>query len=252
MEQQVSEKGADIDMEPTQETIKVVIAGGSSGIGEATARHFVTLGAQVAITGRDPARLAAARARLGAVDIAQVDGRDAAACRAFFERLGPFDHLVLALSGGKGAGPFARLALDDLRSGFEAKLFAQLTTLQAALPVLRQSVTFVASSSARAALPGTAGLAAINGALESIVRPLAVELAPLRVNVVSPGVVDTPWWDAMPAEQKQAYFEHAAGSLPVRRVGQPDDIAAAIVMMARNSFITGTVLDASGGATLAR
>jgi NAD(P)-dependent dehydrogenase (short-subunit alcohol dehydrogenase family) len=241
-----------MDREPNQETMKVVIAGGSSGIGEATARQFLTLGARVAVTGRDPARLEAARARLGAVHTELVDGRDAAASRAFFERLGPFDHLVLALTGGKGAGPIASLSLDDLRSGLEAKLFAQLTTLQAALPMLRQSVTFVTAASARAALPGTAGLAAVNGALEAVVRPLAAEIAPIRVNAVSPGIVDTPWWDAMPAEQKQAYFQQAAGSLPVRRVGQPDDIAAAIVMVACNAFITGTVLDVSGGVTLAR
>lgn len=238
--------------EPKQQTIKVVIAGGSSGIGEATARQFVAIGAQVSITGRDPARLAAARARLGAIHTELLDGRDAAASRAFFERLGPFDHLVLALTGGKGAGPFSTLSLDDLRSGLEAKLFAQLTTLQAALPVLRQSVTFMTAASARAAMPGTAGLAAVNGALEAMVRPLAAELAPIRVNAVSPGVVDTPWWDAMPAERKQAHFQQAASSLPVGRVGQPDEVASAIVMIACNGFITGTVLDVAGGATLAR
>ncbi|HWN71581.1 MAG TPA: SDR family oxidoreductase [Haliangium sp.] len=239
-------------MEAKQEPMKVVIAGGSSGIGEATARHFLTLGAQVTITGRDPARLEAARARLGAVRAELVDGRDAAAARALFERLGPFDHLVLALTGGKGAGPFGTLSLDDIRAGLEAKLFAQLTTLQAALPVLQQSVTFITAASARAALPGTAGLAAVNGAIQAMVPPLAAELAPIRVNAVSPGIVDTPWWDAMPAERKQAFFQHAVASLPVRRVGQPGDVAAAIAMLACNAFITGTVLDVSGGVTLAR
>ena len=239
-------------MEPKQHTMKVVVAGGSSGIGEATARQFATLGAQVTITGRDPARLEAARARLGTVRAELVDGRDAAASRALFERIGPFDHLVLALTGGKGAGPFSTLSLDDVRAGLEAKLFAQLTTLQAALPALRQSVTFITAASARAALPGTAGLAAVNGSIEAVVRPLAAEIAPIRVNAVSPGIVDTPWWDAMPAEQKQAFFRQAAASLPVGHVGQPDDVAAAIVMLACNAFITGIVLEVSGGATLAR
>jgi NAD(P)-dependent dehydrogenase (short-subunit alcohol dehydrogenase family) len=85
-----------------------------------------------------------------------------------------------------------------------------------------------------------------------VVRPLAAELAPIRVNAVSPGIVDTPWWDAMPAEQKQASFQKAAASLPVGHVGQPDDVAAAIVMLACNAFITGIVLEVSGGVSLAR
>lgn len=239
-------------MEPNQPTMKVVVAGGSSGIGEATARQFVALGAQVTITGRDAARLEAARTRLGTARAELVDGRDAAASRALFERIGFFDHLVIALTGGKGAGPFSTLSLDDVRAGLEAKLLAQLTTLQAALPVLRQSVTFITAASARAALPGTAGLAAVNGSLEAVVRPLAAELAPIRVNAVSPGIVDTPWWDAMPAEQKQSAFQKAAASLPVGHVGKPDDVAAAIVMLACNAFITGIVIEVSGGVSLAR
>ncbi|MEU2714663.1 SDR family oxidoreductase [Streptomyces sp. NPDC007205] len=125
--------------------------------------------------------------------------------------------------------------------------------LQAALPALRRdgSVTLVTAASARAALPGTAGLAAINGALEAMVPPLAVELAPLRVNAVSPGVVDTPWWDGVPAGQRRALFDGFAAITPVGRIGRPGDIARAIHLLAANDFMTGVVLEATGGATLA-
>ena len=85
-----------------------------------------------------------------------------------------------------------------------------------------------------------------------MVAPLAVELAPIRVNAVSPGVIDTPWWDAMPQAAKQQFMEHAAESLPVGRVGRPEDVAEAIVMLANNGFITGTVVEVDGGGHLAR
>ena len=123
---------------------------------------------------------------------------------------------------------------------------------QAALPQLRQdgSVTMVTAATARAAFPGTAGIAAVNGALETMVAPLAVELGPLRVNAVSPGVIDTHWWDAMPEDQRRAYFESVAAVSPVRRLGNPDDVADAIVFLAGAGFITGTVLECTGGSNL--
>jgi len=226
--------------------------GGGSGIGEAAAAAFARRGAGVLIVGRDGEKLQAAAKRIGDVSWEAADARDGARLKEVFEKRGPFQHLVLTLSGGKGGGPFRALALDDLRSGLEGKLLAQLTALQAALPFVKESVTFVSSASARAAMPGTAGLAAINGAIESVVRPLAVELAPVRVNAVSPGVIDTPWWDARPKEMKAAAFEHTAKTLPVGRVGKPEDVAAAIVWVATNGFVTGTVVDVTGGATLAR
>jgi NAD(P)-dependent dehydrogenase (short-subunit alcohol dehydrogenase family) len=140
--------------------------------------------------------------------------------------------------------------MDDLRSGLEGKLLAQLVVCQASLGKVRNSITFVSAASARMAMPGTAGLAAINGAIERALPVLAKELAPLRVNSVSPGVVDTPWWNGMPADAKEAFFQHARQSLPVRKVGQPEDVAAAISMLIDNPFITGTVLEVDGGAHL--
>jgi NAD(P)-dependent dehydrogenase (short-subunit alcohol dehydrogenase family) len=168
---------------------------------------------------------------------------------AAFGRIGSFDHLVLAASGGRGAGPFATLAAADLRSGFEAKFWVQWNCAQAALPNIAKSgsITFVAAASARTANPGTSGLAAINGALCAMILPLARELAPIRVNAVSPGVIDTPWWDSRPKEMKEAFFSASAKSLPVGRVGRADEVGKAILALAENGFITGVVLDVDGG-----
>ncbi|MFF8592183.1 SDR family oxidoreductase [Streptomyces sp. NPDC015220] len=233
---------------------RVVVMGGSSGIGEATAAFLAADGAEVVITGRSQDRLDAAASRLdGKVTTQRLDASDRPALDAFFAGSGPIDHLVLALSGAKGGGPFAQLDLTALAEGFDGKFWPHTNALQAALPALRRdgSVTLVTAASARAALPGTSGLAAINGALEAMVPPLAVELAPLRVNAVSPGVVDTPWWDAVPAEQRQSVFEGIAAATPVGRVGRPEDIARAIHLLTANGFVTGVVLEATGGATLA-
>jgi len=104
---------------------------------------------------------------------------------------------------------------------------------------------------AHAAMPGTAGLGAANAAVAALVPILAAELQPLRVNGVSPGVIDTPWWDFLPDGQKQEVFGGYAAKTPVGRVGRPDDIAAAIVFLISNGFMTGQVLICDGGLSLA-
>jgi NAD(P)-dependent dehydrogenase (short-subunit alcohol dehydrogenase family) len=178
-----------------------------------------------------------------------VDASKRAELDAFFREQGAIDHLVIALSGGKGAGLFRDLPLDDVRSGFEGKFFPQLSVAQAALPSLKQggSITFVSAASARSIGPGTAGLAAINAAIESVIPILALELAPIRVNGISPGVVDTPWWDALPADVKAGFFERARANLPVGRVGTPEEVAELVWFLAHAGFVTGSVYEIDGG-----
>jgi NAD(P)-dependent dehydrogenase (short-subunit alcohol dehydrogenase family) len=233
---------------------RVVIIGASAGIGEAAAKAFAAQGADVTITGRAKERLDQAAQRIGyPVQAAELDATSREALDGFFATAGTVDHLVLCASpGAVGAGPIAALEEAALRQAFDGKLFAHVKAIQAALPRLRRdgSVTLVTAASARAAFAGTAGLAAVNGALEAMIAPLAVELAPLRVNAVSPGVIDTHWWGALPADQRRAYFDSVAAVTPARRVGRPDDVAEAIVYLAGAGFVSGTVLECTGGATL--
>lgn len=233
---------------------RVVIIGASAGIGEAAAQAFAARGAAVTITGRSKERLDQAAQRIGyPVEAAELDATDRTALDRFFATGAAFDHLVLAASpGAVGAGPIAALDETALRQAFEGKVFAHIKAIQAALPRLRPdgSVTIITAASARAAFAGTAGLAAANGALEAMVGPLAVELAPRRVNAVSPGVIDTQWWHGMPDDQRRAYFDAVTAVTPVHRVGRPEDVAEAIVYLAGASFTTGTVLECTGGANL--
>jgi NAD(P)-dependent dehydrogenase (short-subunit alcohol dehydrogenase family) len=234
---------------------RAVIMGASSGIGEATARAFAAAGARVVITGRSKERLDAAAQRIGyPVETRDLDATDSEAVAGFFGQADPVDHLVLALSPGAVAlGPLANLDESNLREAFDGKLFAHVRVLKAALPRLQPgaSVTIISAASARAASPGTAGLAAVNGALEAMVPPLAAELAPVRVNAVSPGVIDTPWWHGMPEPDRAAFFENIAATSLVGRIGRPEDVASSVLYLAGNGFVTGTVLDCSGGITLA-
>jgi NAD(P)-dependent dehydrogenase (short-subunit alcohol dehydrogenase family) len=233
---------------------RVVIIGASAGIGEAAARVFAVQGAAVIITGRSRGRLDQAAQRISyPVQVAELDATNRGALNAFFATTGSIDHLVLAASpGAVGVGPFAALDEAALRQAFDGKFFAHVKAIQAALPQMRRdgSVTIITAATARTALAGTAGIAAANGALETLVAPLAVELAPLRVNAVSPGVIDTHWWNAMPEGQRRAYFESVAAVSPVRRVGKPDDVAEAIVYLAGAGYVTGTVLECTGGSNL--
>ncbi|GAA2336370.1 SDR family oxidoreductase [Dactylosporangium salmoneum] len=227
---------------------QVLVAGGTSGIGLATAAAFAARGAAVTVTGRDRAKIDKAGFPGVVADAATEEG-----VRATFAGGATYDHLVIALSGGLGAGPLAGLDLGQLRAAFEAKFWPHVRLLQAALPYLAPdaSVTLVTASSARAALPGTSGLAALNGALEAMVGPLAAELAPRRVNAVSPGVIDTPWWDGFAEQDRRALFSAYGDALPAGRVGRPEEVADAIVALATNGYITGTVLTVGGGVHLA-
>ncbi|MBB6731209.1 SDR family oxidoreductase [Cohnella zeiphila] len=232
---------------------RVIIVGGTSGMGLAAARMLLEAGASVVVAGRDGKKLDEALATLGAgAEGETLDASSPEAVQAFFERQGSFDHLVLSLSGAKGAGGFRDLPLDDLRGGFEAKFWPQLLCAQASLKTLNPagSLTFITAISARRAAPGLSGLAAINAALEAMVPNLALELAPLRVNAVSPGIVNTAWWNWMPEEQRAAAFRQYAGQIPVGRVGEPEDLAQSICYLIGNSFVTGTVLEVDGGQRL--
>lgn len=224
--------------------MRVVIMGGTSGIGLATAEKLTGEGAEVTVTGRDPAKLAAVAGRVKHAE--QLDGTDHATVSEFFERTGDIDHLVLAFSPGSGAlGQLRDVPVESFRTAFEGKLFGYVNAIQHAR--VSGSITMISAASARAAVPGTAALAAANGAIERMVPPLAAELAPVRVNAVSPGVIDTDWWSFLDDEAKRAQFESFAGQLPAGRVGTAGDVADAVAYLIGATFVTGTVLAVDGG-----
>lgn len=238
---------------PDMQDRHVAILGASTGIGFETARVLADRGARLTIGSRDPKRLATAADRLGgAARAAVVDAEDTGALREFFAQAGPITDLVVTVTRRGGAGPAEQLVGSDLLGAFAAKTVAHLHAVALALPTLSEdgSVTLVTAGSAQSALPGTVGLAAVNGALEAAVRPLAAELAPRRVNAVSPGVIETGWWDELPAEARQEAFAAFAERSLVRHNGRPADVANAIVALLANGFITGVVLACDGGLRL--
>ncbi len=229
-----------------------LVIGGTSGVGLATARQLHARGVQVHVAGRTQQRLDDLATTEPHLAGHQLDAGDAAAVRELAARIVPIDYLVVTLSGPGGMGALADLDLDALRTAFDGKFWAHLTAVQAVAPHLAAdgSITLVGAITARAGLPGTAGIAAINGAVEALVKPLAVELAPVRVNAVSPGFIDTPRWSAMPEDARAEVFRSAAAALPTGRIADADQVADVVVLAATNGNITGTILETDGGARL--
>jgi NAD(P)-dependent dehydrogenase (short-subunit alcohol dehydrogenase family) len=231
----------------------VLIAGGTSGIGLATAKFLVQKNYQVTILGRNQEKLNRALDEIGKnAKGKNVDANNVEMLKQAIAAIGQIDHLVIALSGGKGIGFFRELNLEDLKKGFDGKFFAQLATAQSALPYItpKGSITFITSISSQSEAQGTAGLGAINGALEIMVPTLAKELKPLRINAVAPGVVNTTWWDFLTPEEKQETFKQYANTIPLGRVGEPEDIAKMIFAFIENDYITGQVIAVDGGLSL--
>lgn len=231
----------------------VVIVGGSSGIGLSTARLLLGQGYKVTITGRSASRLASARDTLsGDIHTLAMNAAQSSGLPEAFAHIGSFSHLVLALGSSRGAGPFASVSLEEVRAGFEEKVYAHFAAAQAALPFLAPngSLTFISAVTAHAAMPGTAGIAAANAAVTALVPVLAAELQPMRVNAVSPGVTDTPWWDFLSEEDKASVFADYASKTPVGRIGTAGDIAQAVVFLIANTFITGQTVVCDGGLRL--
>ncbi|PKU22972.1 SDR family oxidoreductase [Telmatospirillum siberiense] len=229
-----------------------VVFGGSLGIGEATARALTETGSRVTIVGRDATRLAAAATRIGEVTTAVADARDADAVSQVFETTGLVDTVVICVAGSTGIGLFRDLNLGEVRAAFEEKTLAQLLVAQVAARHMRPngSITFVSAGSARSAIRSAVGPAVVNGAIEAAIPTLALELAPIRVNAVSPGLIDTPLWDFMPTETREAFFSSNAAKLPVGRVGRADEVAEVIVLLTKCEFITSSIYAVDGGSSM--
>src|SRR6201994_4703606 len=228
---------------------KVVVVGGSSGIGLATAELARREGADVIIASRSAAKLVPIAERLNAIAIpTDVTSDDSVA--SLFKAAGPVDHVVVTAAQLR-TGPFKTVAMDDVRSTMESKLWGAWRVARAAQFRPGGSLTLVSGFLSIRPRPNSAIVAVANGALESLARALALELAPVRVNCVSPGIIDTPIRAAMLEEARKDMLAKAAASLPVGRVGLGEDVAQQILSFMNNGFATGSTVYLDGGALVA-
>jgi NAD(P)-dependent dehydrogenase (short-subunit alcohol dehydrogenase family) len=231
---------------------RVVVVGGTSGIGLATAKAFLDESAQVIIASRSASKLSEAKQTLGGnVEGYELDFRSEEKLAEFFAQVGKFDHLVI--TAGDGAmGLFNELPVANAKEAFDSKFWGQYITVRAALPYLNEAASITLTSGVYGVRPpkGASTLASINSAIDGLVRGLAVDLAPIRVNVVSPGIVDTPIYAGMSEEDRQGMFSGIGQQLPVGRIAKPEDIAQSYVYLANNGFTTGTAVLIDGGAHL--
>ncbi|WP_175745459.1 SDR family oxidoreductase [Burkholderia ambifaria] len=229
---------------------KVLVVGGSSGIGAAAAKAFAQRGAVVTSASRDPARAGADAAPDGQVRTEALDITDTAAVEAFCARGGQFDHVVIS-AAKTATGPLRALPLADAQAAMDSKFWGAYRIARSIDIAPGGSLTFVSGylsvrPSASSVLQG-----AINAALEALARGLALELAPVRVNTVSPGLIATPLWDKLAPDARDAMYAGAAQRLPARRVGQPEDVANAIVYLATTPYATGSTVLIDGGGAIA-
>lgn len=225
----------------------VIVIGGSSGIGAAVAKAAAARGAQVVLAGRRLVSGVENGLRSEPVDVT-----DSASLQRLFETVGRFDHLVYTSGPNVRAKPLVETDLNEAQENFNVKLWGSLRAIQLALPFLDEhgSISLTSGQLGRKLAPGQFIKTGINAATEALGKQLAKELAPRRVNVISPGVIDTPAYAGLAQEQRLAMFAKAGGALPVGRVGQAHEVAAGYVLAMENGFMSGAVIDIDGGGLL--
>lgn len=238
-------------MAASLEGASVVVVGGSSGIGLATARMASEAGARVTIAGRDESRLEAARDEIGGgTNAVAVDVADESAVEALFGSLDAVDH-VANLAGTHVAGAIVDTDTATLRGPVDSRLWGPLYICKYAAPKMTSgSMTFCTGAGVARPRPGAAIVMAAAGAAEVFSRAMALELAPIRVNIVRPGIVDTPMLARMAGDHREAMLQAQSKRIPVGRVAHPDEIAHAIIFLMTNEYVTGTTLTIDGGYTL--
>ncbi|MFE6750801.1 SDR family oxidoreductase [Kitasatospora purpeofusca] len=237
----------------TADTQRVVVIGGTSGVGFAVAQAAVAQVSNVVVASSNQHRVDLAVEKLGSqAEGIVLDVADEAAIVAFFDRVGEFDHLVYTAGEPLVLKPLADLTAEESREFFERRFWGALLAAKYATPRLRSggSITLTSGAFATRPVPGALLGASITAAVEGVTRALALELAPLRVNAVRLGAVRTELWDST-VPDPEAFLQAQGSGLPVQRVGTPDEAAAAYLFLLGNGYATGTVLTLDGGAALA-
>jgi NAD(P)-dependent dehydrogenase (short-subunit alcohol dehydrogenase family) len=232
----------------------VVVIGGSAGIGLSTAKQARAAGADVILTGRNPERLERAGAEVGAVSTAAFDAADREAMSRFLAQLpGPIDH-VISTAGGPYYAPLAEIDIAEAARSLDDHFWLAINVAQHAGRAVRPggSLTFIGGTGGRRPGPGYAIITAVTAAMPALIANLAVEVAPIRVNLIAPGFVDTPLSASLLGDQLEARRAALRETLPIGRVVGPDDVAALAIHVMSNSALTGATYDVDGGQQLLR
>jgi len=236
------------------ENKRVVIVGGSSGIGLAVAEEAASQGADVVIVSSSAERVQEAIKSIGGGEARgqAVDFSDEKAVESFFTNLGGFDHLVFTAGDSLQLNELAKTDLKRARRAFELRYWSALATVKHGSPQIRKGGSIVLTTGVAGRRPhsGWVIAASVCGTIEALTRALAIELAPIRVNAVSPGVVRTNLWQNMSSEEREQLFESVGKRLPVGRVGEAHDIAQAYLFLMKEGFSTGQTVVVDGGTVL--
>jgi len=232
---------------------RVVVVGGSSGIGLAVAQQAASQGAKVVIVSSNAERIQKAiECVTGEAQGQAVDVSDEGAVATLFAKLGSFDHLVFTAGDSLQLRDLATTDLQQARRAFDLRYWAALAAVKHGSPHIRRqgSIVLTTGIAGRRPRKGWAIAASVCGTIEALTRALAIELAPIRVNAVSPGLVRTNLWQAMSAPEREHLFERVGNSLPVGRVGEASDIAQAYLFLMQEGFSTGQTIVVDGGTVL--
>ncbi|WFP74986.1 SDR family oxidoreductase [Mesorhizobium sp. WSM4906] len=235
---------------------KIIVVGGSSGIGFGVAAAALENGAEVVIVGRSAEKLKAAEKRLagaGRVTGVAADMANEADVARLFDEVGAFDHLVATAGTPPPNYPIGEADMAFVRQFVDGKLIGAVMLAKHAVRTLRKggSMTFTSGiNKDRPPVPGGSVVSAIAGSFSYFARALALELAPTRVNIVSPGWVDTEMWDEIVGAAKAGYFDQMGARIPVGRIATPADVAPAYLYLMQNAFMTGETIHIDGGQRL--
>ena len=224
---------------------KIILFGGTSGIGAAAARQLADRGARVIAISRDPSKAGDPEA---GITLKKCDVRDGAAVEALLKSEAPYDVLISAATGGERAvGPFLEMNMDGFKNSFD-KLWGYANIVRYGTEHLPKDgcIVLVSGAPARRARPGQIAIGSVGAAVEQFARTVAREIAPRRINVVSPGQIDTPMV-ALQGEARREMYEKATSNNLIPRAGTADEVAQAILFAVDNEFITGTTIDVDGG-----
>jgi NAD(P)-dependent dehydrogenase (short-subunit alcohol dehydrogenase family) len=228
----------------------VLVVGGTQGMGFAAARMAAEAGAKVTVASRTLDKVHAAAARIGhGAHGAVIDVTDDASVDRFFAAHPEWDHVVVS-AASVAIQSIKKLPLADAKASMDSKFWGAYRIARAVKIRPPGSLTLVSGGASVRPFPNAALVGVLNAAVENLALGLALELRPVRVNCVSPGMVDTEAWDSMPADRKHQMFAKIAGNLPAGVVGQPDDIAMQILCYMQNPFATGSIAHISGGGLL--